>query len=343
MRIKPSIHLNEPQRPQALQTPPTSELIQYLEQVSEGIITQETTDIRTDEASALSILSFVDPMVFDESVRDDFILGNIGPSDAQAQIAELDPDKYVNGQDADFFFVNGIDTSEGAADLTALRLSTLIGKDVESVYSKALGVLEDVDLAHKMDVTNKSQANPLAKNSDLRFKLVDSLVNKGNNVKIIAHSRGSSEVASALWELRTGLSQILGTEKTNEYLGNVEIVTMGALAVPSDFPSDVKLTQISNPFDLVPKLSPSSMPGRVRLSQIEQIKDNPQAGEIIAETYHPKQSIRGYLDKGVALAKLGGLSLTLHVFQAQQHFVDSGGSSYLGQSGVQKFLSKLAD
>lgn len=186
----------------------------------------------------------------------DIEINNSPPASvAKANITEYNPEKHVSSKNANFFYVNGIMTGYDDAKKTASILSEIMGKPVLSILSKSEGVLGDLIKTVKID-----QENSMGNISSETFKDITTCIiyslNTGKNVKLIAHSRGATETANSLWDVRSRLAISGRTEEDiNKLMSRIEVITMGGVATPSDFPSDVKLTQIKNPDDPVPKLN----------------------------------------------------------------------------------------
>lgn len=185
-------------------------------------------------------------------------------SDANAIITDYDPSKNISGENADFFYVNGILTNKGNAKNTANIISQITNKNVTAIWSKKESVFNDLIKAIKIDQANNTGTLSSETASEISLKVINSLKN-GKNVKIIAHSRGASETANALWDVRSRLA-VSGhtTDEINKLISKVEVVTMGGLATPSDFPSDIKLIQMRNPDDPVPKLNEDKLKSQRR-------------------------------------------------------------------------------
>lgn len=176
-------------------------------------------------------------------------------SKTKANIMEYDSNKHVSSKNADFFYVNGIMTDPEDAKKTASILSGIMNKPVTSLWSKKEGFLGDLIKAVKIDQENEIKSVSSETTSEITTRVLYSL-RTGKNIKLIAHSRGASEMANALWDVRSSLSAAgRDKEEINKMMSHIEVITIGGLASVSDFPSDVKLTQITNQDDPVPKLN----------------------------------------------------------------------------------------
>lgn len=183
------------------------------------------------------------------------LLKTLEKSNVEANIIDYDPDKHVDASIADFFYVNGIQTDKTSAEHSAKLLTGIMNKEVKPIWSERESFTGDLSKALQIDNGNDFGKTSSKTEGDIRSNVIKSLTN-GRNVKLVAHSRGTSEVANALWDVRSRLA-ISGykTEEINEMMKKVEVIALGTLAAPSDFPYDIKLTRINNPDDPVSKLN----------------------------------------------------------------------------------------
>lgn len=215
-------------------------------------------------------------------------------SNVQARISDYDPDKTIDSKNADFFYVNGIQTTPEDAEHTSGILSGIMDKGVKNIWSEKKSCLvNDLIKAVKIDQQNSTGTISTQTASEICDNVLKSL-KSGKNVKLIAHSRGGSEVANALWETHSCLAAFGGysTEQINKMMQKVEVITMGGLASPSHFPYDIKLTQIRNPKDPVPELNENMGNIRPRYSRTEiqkavdeKIKGSPLTKDELAAVY----------------------------------------------------------
>jgi hypothetical protein len=235
-----------------------------------------------------------------------------------------------------YFYANGINNNETQTRVTAGILHNLTGHDIHLLHNTTDGMVPDAAEAMQVRSQSPTMGRP-PNHTELYYQreIYRALVN-GEKPKIIAHSEGAILVANALQLVKDRL--LHEGRPAAEMMRNVNVVTMGGFANPTDFPNDVQLVQMSDPRDPVPfvagNLFGSSKPSE--LYRLHQATGQGDTGADIRGTVSDRAVGAHFRTQLAVTAGIGAL-VTGHNPMAP-HYVNE---NYLAQQNVRNFFAEF--
>ncbi len=152
------------------------------------------------------------------------------------------------------FYVNGIRTPEDRADQARDLVAEKLGQDVELLYNPTEGLLKDgVEAWRNLSGFDTE----ISQQVEAKFKAA---LDKGEKVRIFAHSQGSAITADALRGLEeTYAKEGKSPEEIQQLMSQVEVVGFGGFADYKSFPEGVNVKLARNKNDHVPQLATASL------------------------------------------------------------------------------------
>lgn len=169
-------------------------------------------------------------------------------------LTESTNDPKLYGKNKDFYYVNGIMTKASDAQNTANKLCEVTGQTFKPIHNPTKGVAKDV-LETAAERFNDTKFDMVTVNTAAKF--VETL-SQGRELKIVCHSQGSAITSDALSLSRKMLCEKLGEKKASEMMSKVEVIAFGGAADKGKYPKDIKLVNVVNPADPVPKIVATS-------------------------------------------------------------------------------------
>lgn len=168
------------------------------------------------------------------------------------------------GKDKAFFYVNGMVTDEKTAKATGKELEEILGNKVNVIHNPTNGGLSDFveSLGERHNVIIPGITKGTIKGTtfdDITVKTANKFLDQiknGKELKIVCHSQGGAITSNALeYAKQKLLSDGKSEKEVKNIFSKIEVVTLGAASSPDKFPEGVKLVQVINPQDPVPKVA----------------------------------------------------------------------------------------
>lgn len=148
------------------------------------------------------------------------------------------------------FYINGIRTSEASAKETVKALEGKTKGPIQLIYNPTEGLISDSIEALK-NLTGIDTG--ISRQAQAQFKAA---LEKGEKVRIFAHSQGAAITADALREIATDWRKAgLSPQQIEKRLSQVEVVGFGGFALEKSFPKGVHVELHRHPNDYIPKFA----------------------------------------------------------------------------------------
>lgn len=148
------------------------------------------------------------------------------------------------------FYLNGIRTPESAAKESLQGLEDKTKQDIELIYNPTEGLLSDV----AESVANLSGVDTaISRKAEAKFRQA---LDKGEKVKIYAHSQGAAIAADALRSIAESYKkQGLSKAQIQAKMSQVEVFGFGGFAIKDSFPKGVHVELFKHDKDFIPKFA----------------------------------------------------------------------------------------
>lgn len=148
------------------------------------------------------------------------------------------------------FYLNGIRTPEDSAREARDVLEGKTGEQIELLYNPTEGLVADVSEA----ICNLSGIDTaVATRAQAKFQAA---LDKGEKVKIYAHSQGAAIAADALRNIEEAYEKKgLSKAQIQAKMRQVEVVGFGGFAIKQSFPKGVEVELYKKEHDYIPKFA----------------------------------------------------------------------------------------
>ncbi|PKL80442.1 MAG: hypothetical protein CVV27_00295, partial [Candidatus Melainabacteria bacterium HGW-Melainabacteria-1] len=155
---------------------------------------------------------------------------------------------FVNADQPKTFYLNGIRTPEASAREALRNLESKTGQPIELIYNPTQGLLSDA----AESIANLSGVDTgISRKAQASFR---EALDKGEKVKIYAHSQGAAIAADALHKVvKTWREEGLNPDQIRQQLSRVEVVGFGGFTTAENFPKGVKVQLYKQANDFIPK------------------------------------------------------------------------------------------
>lgn len=166
---------------------------------------------------------------------------------AKGALAFVEPDCNKPTHD---FFINGIRTPEANAKETVQGLEAKTKSHIQLIYNPTQGLVPDA-LEAVANLTGIDTG--ISRQAQAQFKQA---LDKGEKIRVFAHSQGAAITADALREIAAGWRREgLSPKQIEQKLHQVEVVGFGGFALENSFPKGVKVELFRHTEDYIPKFA----------------------------------------------------------------------------------------